>query len=96
LTLFYSGAISANDSYSYDGLSESSLSDMNISSKLKASGDSQDRVADVLPFTFQIHPYFPGRNPSGFFTLFFYENNFVAATQNSPWVYYSRVSDYVQ
>ncbi len=46
---------------------------------------------EVLPLCMQLRPYYADRTPNGLFRLFFYEEEFVAATQVSPWAFYPEV-----
>ena len=48
-------------------------------------------IKEVLPLAVQLRPYWPERTVNGLFRLFFFEEEFVAATQYSPIVHFPEV-----
>jgi hypothetical protein len=58
----------------------------------KEPDSSATRDVPVLPISVQLRPFFEDRGPNGLFRLFFMDGELVAATQASPWAFYSEVS----
>jgi hypothetical protein len=56
-------------------------------------GEDEDEefTREVLPLTLQLRPYYPERGCNGFFRLFFYMDELIAASAVSPWVFYPEV-----